>query len=119
MKYIFSILFIISSFILNAQDFYINLQTGNGFPTEAGQTNYYNIDIVDNVETREIITGGFGEGLYFRGNFGYNYSSAVSFEFGFNYLLGKTIINEEAEFDRGFINETHGTDVIKTANERS
>ena len=95
MKYIFSILFIISSFILNAQDFYINLQTGNGFPTEAGQTNYYNIDIVDNVETREIITGGFGEGLYFRGNFGYNYSSAVSFEFGFNYLLGKTIINEE------------------------
>ncbi|MFK7949044.1 MAG: outer membrane beta-barrel protein [Saprospiraceae bacterium] len=109
MKYIFSTLFIICSFILNAQDFYINLQTGYGFVTEAGQANFFNIDMDNNTETREIITGGFGEGNYFRGNFGYNYNATISFEFGFNYLLGKTIVREEnynfSDFNGGYINE--------------
>ena len=92
MKYLTSIIFIFYSFTLSAQDFYINLQTGYGFATEAGQINYYLFDYSFEGITGEIVKDGLGEGVYLRGTFGYNYNDFISFDFGFNYLQGRTLI---------------------------
>ncbi len=101
MKPILCITFFFITLSLSAQDFYINLQTGYGFATEAGQANYTDIEFVDNVEVQEIVAGGFGEGIYFRGNLGYQHSEFIAVEFGLNYLLGRTITTEEKRQEHG------------------
>ncbi|MFK7949041.1 MAG: outer membrane beta-barrel protein [Saprospiraceae bacterium] len=80
------------SLSLSAQNFYFNLQRGDGFATEAGQVNY--IASTDEGRAEELVTDGFGEGTYFRTSLGYNFNSFVSLDFGVNYLRGKTITYE-------------------------
>lgn len=91
MKYFLSFIFILNSFIVIGQDFYINVQNGYGFATPNGQMNYYNVDDNFHNSTQEVVKGGLGEGFYSRLNTGYNYSKLVSFECSFNYLRGRFI----------------------------
>ncbi|MFK7949045.1 MAG: hypothetical protein AB8G11_15745 [Saprospiraceae bacterium] len=106
MRYFLSFIFILNSFIIVAQDFYINVQTGYGFSTADGQTNYQNIDDIFFNVTKEVVKGGFGEGLYFHLNTGYNYSEIISFECGFNYLQSQSIEfthSYSSGFDTNFV----------------
>lgn len=106
MKYILSLILLISSFILNAQDFYINVQTGYGLATPDGQTNYYNVNDIAFNSNQEVVKGGFGEGLYFRLHTGYNYNDLISFECGFNYLRGQSVDYQHrhaSAFDTDFV----------------
>lgn len=80
------------SLSLSAQNFYFNLQRGDGFATEAGQVNY--ITSTDEGRAEELVTDGFGEGTYFRTSLGYNFNDFISLDFGINYLRGKTITYE-------------------------
>ena len=95
MKQILLIFLLLSSITLSAQQFYVDVQLGNGFATNAGQANLTDISIIDTVSTYEIIAGGFGEGLYFSSNIGYTWTSYLSFELGLSYLSGRTITQEQ------------------------
>lgn len=114
-------LFIFLLFIahfLNAQDYYIGIQFGSGFATNAGQANFTDIDILDTIKTYEIKAGGFGEGLYINTHFGNQQTNFLAYELGVNYLHGKTITNEEKSFTTavlgGYLNETIISQNIRT-----
>lgn len=99
MKYFTFVILTFYSLSMSAQDFYVNLQTGYGFATEAGQANYTNITYDNNLETKEIIAGGFGEGIYIKSSIGYQHNNLISLELGVNYLFGRTITVEEENID--------------------
>ncbi|MFK7949042.1 MAG: outer membrane beta-barrel protein [Saprospiraceae bacterium] len=90
MKSFLGILCLCFSFSLSAQDFYIDVKMGFGQAISAGQAGYYYRGSFFN-DQDEFITDGFGEGLYLKSNFGYNYNSFLAFEFGFNFLKGQTV----------------------------
>ncbi|MFK7949043.1 MAG: outer membrane beta-barrel protein [Saprospiraceae bacterium] len=100
MKSLLCIVSLFATFSLSAQKLYFNLQTGFGFATEAGQGNYHNVKIGDNTETKELISGGLGEGVYLRASVLYKKNDWISMELGVNYLLGREIVTTEES--RGF-----------------
>ena len=91
-------LFVVLSFnfiSLSAQNFYINLQTGYGFATEVGQINSHNVKIEDNIETKELIYSGLGEGTYLRASVLYKKNNWVAIELGVNHLLSHEIVTTQ------------------------
>lgn len=98
MKYYLCITLMLFAFTLSAQSIYINFQTGYGFATEAGQANFYNSTIKDGVQTKELTSGGFGEGLYLRASIIYQRNNWFGIELGINRLLGRKLVYKHESF---------------------
>jgi opacity protein-like surface antigen len=95
MKQIISITFFtILAFNISAQKFYLGVNAGYSFATNAGQANVYDTEETREAVIYEKVKGGLGSGTNVGLRLGYNFNKYIAFELGANYLFGRAVTFE-------------------------